>query len=348
MRSPLTRWTVQVLATSALVALAVGRVDLEEAGAALGRANYIWAGAAVLLLSASKLLAAARWRLYLARLGRPPLLGLMAAYVTGTFLNTLLPFRAGDVAKIQIVASRYKLSRAGLTSSVFIVEGLLDLITLLGLLLLGLALLDVSFLPAAVLWPLVFLAGSAFAIILLVSRGLLRDLPDFLFPSFMPGGLRDGVREGWSAFIEGLAAFRSTASLAQAMSLHVVEWFMRAATLWLFGLSFALDVPASTFLVLTAALSVFTLLPLTFMNIGTYQVVASEVLSAAGAPRSEAFAYSITAQAVSHLWVSLMGLAALWALQLWPSKAEVGGRVGSDAEAGKMGPVGRADTGPKR
>jgi uncharacterized protein (TIRG00374 family) len=314
----LSRWTIQILATAGLVALALLRVDLQEVGAALERADYVWAGAAVGILTLSKLLAAARWQLYLAQVGKPPILGLMTAYVVGTFLNTVLPFRAGDFAKIQIVSSRYGLPRAGLTSSVFVVEGVLDLVTLLGLLLIGLAFLNVSFVPAALLWPLVFLAGSAFTIALLVSHQVPSKLPALRLPSFIPAQISDGLRDAWPAFLDGLAALRRSRSLLKALALHLTEWIMRATTLWLFGISFALGVPASTFLVLTVAVSVFTLFPVTFMNIGTYQVVAVEVLHAAGAPRSEAFAYAVTAQALSHLWVTLMGLAALWILQFWP------------------------------
>lgn len=193
-RLALNRWTIQILGTAGLVTLALMRVDLQEVGAALERADYVWAGAAVGVLTLSKLLAAARWRLYLSEVGKPPLLGLMSAYVIGTFLSTLLPFRAGDFAKIQIVASRYGLPRAGLTSSVFVVEGVLDMVTLLSLLLLGLAFLDVSFVPAALLWPLVFLAGSAFAIAVLVSHLFPQELPVPRLPSFVPDS-----GEGWTA-----------------------------------------------------------------------------------------------------------------------------------------------------
>jgi glycosyltransferase 2 family protein len=329
-RFALGRLTLQVAATSALVLLAVLRVELEEVGAALQQANYLWAGAALLVLTLSKLLAAARWQLYLAQVGRPPLHGLMTAYVVGTFLNTVLPFRAGDFAKIQIVASRYGLPRSGLSSSVFIVEAVLDLVTLLGLLLVGLAFLDITFVPAVLLWPIIFLSGGAFTAAILASHLFPREMPAWTLPGFIPRRLRDLLRDAWPSFLDGLAALRESRSLLKALALHLVEWMMRVLTLWLFALSFDLGTPASTFLILTVALAVFTLFPVTFMNIGTYQVVAIEVLSAAGAPRSEAFAFAVTAQAFSHLWVAIMGLLGLWALQLGPRQVSVTLREVSD------------------
>jgi glycosyltransferase 2 family protein len=317
-RLALGRWALQILATLGFIALALLRVEVDEVWAALGRANYLWAGAALSVLTLSKLLAAARWQLYLSDVGRAPLFGLMNAYVIGTFLNTVLPFRAGDFAKIQIVGSRYGLSRAGLTSSVFVVEGVLDLVTLLGLLLVGLAFLGMGFVPAVLLWPLVFLSGGAFAVALLASHLFPREMPGWRLPTFIPEQLRNLVQNAWPGFLNGLATLRGSRALLKAFSLHLLEWMMRVATLWLFALSFNLGVPLSAYVVLTVALSVFTLFPVTFMNIGTYQVIATEVLGAAGAPRSEAFAFAVTAQALSHAWVAIMGLAAIWLLHVRP------------------------------
>jgi uncharacterized protein (TIRG00374 family) len=298
--------------------LAVLRVDLSEAGAALEKANYLWATAALAVLTLSKLIAAARWRLYLIDIGKPPILGLMGAYVIGTFLNTLLPLRAGDFAKIEIVATRYGLPRAGLASSVFAVEGVLDLVTLLGLLLIGLAFLGISFVPALLLWPLVFLAGAAFAAVLMASRVFPHEMPAWRLPAFLPERWQQRLRDAWPEFLDGMAALRQSRMLAQAFALHVAEWLMRALALGLFGLSFDLHALPSTYVVLTVAVSVFTLFPVTFMNIGTYQVIVTEFLAAAGSPRSEAFAFAVTAQALSYAWIAVMGLIALWAMQLSP------------------------------
>jgi len=73
---------------------------------------------------------------------------------------------------------------------------------------------------------------------------------------------------------------------------------------------------------------VFTLFPVTFMNIGTYQVIVTEVMAAAGGSRSEAFAFAVTAQALSHIWIAVMGLLALWTMQLWPREVAATFRQG--------------------
>jgi hypothetical protein len=301
--------------------VALARVDLGDVGAAFGRATYFWAALAVLVMTASKVLAAARWQLYLSRVGRAPLLGLMGAYTVGTLLNTLLPLRAGDFAKIQIVASRYGLTRAGLTSSVFVVEAVLDAVTLLGLLMVSLLFLGVGFIPALLIWTLVLLAGGGLTAGVLASRFLPRQFPRWRWLAPLPEAFVKRAQAAWPRFLDGLATLGSHRLFLRALSLHVAEWLMRAAVMWLFGLAFALDVSPSAYVVVTVALSVFTVFPVTFMNIGTYQVVVVEVLGGAGVPRGEAFAYAVAAQALSHFWIIVMGLAALWALRIRPGQA---------------------------
>lgn len=315
-----------------MILIALLRVDLEDVGAALERADYWWAAAAILALTLSRLIAAARWQLYLKSVAKVPLPGLMAAYVIGTFLNTVLPFRAGDFTKIQIVASRYGLPRSALGSSVFVVEAVLDVVTVLGLLLVGLAFLDVGYIPALVLWPFVFVGGGLFVAAVLASHLLPRE-PPFELPSVVPMVLRDALRNAWPGLLDGMAALRTREMLGKAFSLHVVEWLLRALSLYLFGLSFELDTDPSTYLVLIVAISIFTFFPVTFMNIGTYQVVVTEVMGAAGVPRSEAFAYAVTAQALSHFWVIVMGLVAMWAMQVWPRETPGTSQFGRDTEA---------------
>lgn len=319
----LNRWTAQIVVTLALVGLAIWRADLEEAMEAFRRANYAWAAFALLVMSASKIIAAARWQLYLTHVARPPLLGLMGAYIVGTFVNTVLPFRAGDVAKIQIVSSRYNIPRAGLTSSVFVVEAVLDAVTLLTLLLLGLAILNVAFIPQLLLWAMVVVSLGGFTASVLVSRFFPRAAPGWVLPSLIPEVLRDRAQEAWPRFLDGMVTLRDPFLLARAVLLHLIEWLMRAAVLWLFGLAFALDVSPVAFLVLTVTVSVGTLFPITVMNIGTYQVIVTEVLAATGVPRGEAFAYSVAAHSLSHFWVVVMGVLGLWMMQIKPRRVLV-------------------------
>ena len=312
----LNRWSLQLAATVGLVAFALGRVDLREALNAISQADYGWSVAALATLTGSKLLAAARWRLYLKKVGRPPLLGLMGAYVIGTMVNTLLPLRSGDFAKIQIIAARYHLPRAAISSSVFAVEAVLDALTLLLLFLISMAILDLDFIPDAIVFLFIAGVGGGFLAAVLTSRFMPHEMPAWRWLAFLNPRAREILAEAWPKFLDGMVTLRDGRLFVQAMSLHVIEWLMRAAVLGLLSASFALDVEPTTYVILTIAVAIFTLFPVTFFNIGTYQVVVTEIMVASGASRDDAFAFAIASHAISHLWIVVMGLSAAVLMQV--------------------------------
>lgn len=312
----LNRWSLQLAATVGLLAFAVGRVDLGASWSAIRDAEYLWAAAALAMLTASKLLAAVRWRLYLSKVGDAPVLGLMGAYVIGSMVSTLLPFRAGDFTKIQIVASRYKLSRAALSSSVFTVEGVLDALTLLLLFLLSLVFMDVELVPNVVIIAFIVAAGGGFIAAVLASSFLPHEMPHRWPLTRLTPRAQQILEDAWPRFLDGMVTLRDRHLFVRALSLHVIEWLMRAAVLWLLGYSFALDQGPMTYVLLTIIVSLATLFPVTFLNFGTYQLVVTEVLVAAGTPREAAFAYAVAAHALTHSWIVIMGVVAMVLMQV--------------------------------
>lgn len=312
----LNRWSLQLAATIGLLAFAIGRVDVGATWDAIRSADYAWAGLAILMSTASKLLAAVRWRLYLSKVADAPLFGLMGAYVIGTMLNSLLPFRAGDFAKIQIVASRYKLSRAVLSSSVFTVEAVLDALALLLLFLLSLAFLGAGVVPNALIVLFILAATGGALVAILASRFLPREMPSKWPLTKLSPHAQGVLREAWPAFLDGMITLRDRPLFTRAFSLHIVEWLMRAAVLWFLGIGFDLGEGPATFLLLTIVVSIATLFPITFANFGTYQVVVTEVLVAAGVTRESAFAFALAAHAIAHAWVVVMGAVAMVLMQV--------------------------------
>jgi uncharacterized membrane protein YbhN (UPF0104 family) len=231
-------------------------------------------------------------------------------------MNLLLPLRAGDFTKIQIVASRYSLPRAALSSSVFTVEAVLDAITLLALFLLSLLVVDFKLVPEAVVIAFIVLAGGGFLAAMLASRFLPHGMPSWWVLRRLSPRAQEILRDAWPRFLDGMITLRDRHLLTRALSLHAIEWLMRAAVFWLLAYGFALDQGPTTFLLLTIVLSLATLFPVTFLNFGTFQVVVTEVLVAAGSLRDEAFAYAVAAHALIHVWIIIMGVAAMILMQV--------------------------------
>ena len=313
-------WIVQLVATAGFVALALWRVDLAGVVEPLRDANYVWAFLALLVYLATRVLDTLRWRIYLAKAGRVPLLDLFGALLIGNFGNNVLPMRAGDLAKIQIVANRYGVSRATLASSVFVVENVMDGITFLALLLVALAVLDIGFVPAALLWFLAFAAGGGFALAMVASRFFPRRMPDIRLLRLIPADLREALAAAWPRFLDGLEAMRNFRLLGRAACYNLASWLSQAVLFWVFGLALELGLSFSTFIVVMVAVNLVDAFPITFQNLGTYEVAVIELLVVAGAAREEAFAYAVVTHVLTNLWVVALGLVALWLMRVRPSE----------------------------
>lgn len=314
LRSP---WTIQFLATAPFIAFIVWRVDLTEGVRALLDGHYGWALLALAIYFATRVVDTVRWRLYLAKVGKVPLLPLLGSFLIGNFGNNVLPFRAGDVVKIQLIANRYGLSRAGMASTVFVVEGVLDGVTFLLLLLIGLALLDLSWVPAPLFWSLAASAGLGFLATVAASRYLPRTPPTRLL-RLLPERLRSAFSDAWPRFLDGMETMRSPRMLGAATVLNFASWSLQVFMFWTFALAFGLDLPFVSYVVVMIAANLVAVTAITFQNIGTYEVVVLEIMVAMGIVREEGFAYAVSTHLITNLWVVILGIAALLLMRVRP------------------------------
>jgi uncharacterized protein (TIRG00374 family) len=312
------KWPFHLILTAGFVALALGRVDLGQVAEPLREANYGWAALAFLIATLARVLQALRWRLYLAKVGRIPLPSLLGAILIGNMGNNLVPMRAGDVARIQILANRFGISRAGLAATVFVVEGILDGVVFLVLLLLGLAFLDVGFVPPAILWSLAITAGGGFLVTVLVSRFLPADPAAWPWLRRLPARPRDVLSQVWPPFLAGLETMRNGRLLAATLSLNFVDWLAQVAVFAIFGLAFGLDLSFGSYVVIMIAANLIVAVPITFQNIGTFEVALLEIMVALGVAREEAFAYVAATHMLTNLWIVITGLVAVWLMRISP------------------------------
>ncbi|MDP2950650.1 MAG: lysylphosphatidylglycerol synthase transmembrane domain-containing protein, partial [Chloroflexota bacterium] len=197
----------------ALVLLFVGllawRVNLGEALRTLTDVNYAWIAAALLVFTLSKLVHTIRWRIFLGHVTGLPLSGLFGTFLISNMINNLMPLRAGDLVRIQVPARRYNIPRAELTATVIVVETLLDGVTFVVLLAVGLMLQDVPALRASVLWSLAAVVALGVLATALVARiKLPANLDDAAWARWLPRRLRKPLADLVPPFVDGLAALR--------------------------------------------------------------------------------------------------------------------------------------------
>ena len=91
--------------SAALVAYLLATVDLPALGAQLRTTQWGWVAAAVILGPLGLWARALRWRYLFPPRSNPP--GLVAATMIGYMVNNVLPLRAGEVARVYVVAHRW-------------------------------------------------------------------------------------------------------------------------------------------------------------------------------------------------------------------------------------------------
>lgn len=308
-RSLLLRLGFQAAVSVAFVTLGLITVDIGELVEVARGIDARWLAVALPLFTFAKFIDSVRWRYLLRGVGRPPQRGLFAAFLIGNMVNTLLPLRAGDVAKIQVLATRYGLSRTGVASSVFLVEAVLDGVVFLIFVAVGIAFLDLERVEG-VSGMLVFAVGIV-AVVALTGAVLLRHRGSRLpVPERLHGHL--------DRLEEGLDALGSLPRAAGAVSLSLPAWLLEAGTFYLMGQAFGLDVGYPVFLAAMVAANLATAIPFGLWNVGPYEVLVSGVLVAAGVGGEVALGYAVTVHLAVNLWINVVGLVAFWLAGIQP------------------------------
>ena len=101
----------QILLTAGFLGLLAWRVDIGEAFSTFSDAQWAWLPAGLIIFTLSKVLHAARWRIFLGSHRSLPLSGLLGIFLIHNMVNAMLLLRAGDVVRIQTTAQRYKIAR---------------------------------------------------------------------------------------------------------------------------------------------------------------------------------------------------------------------------------------------
>ncbi len=303
------RLAFQAAVTAAFLALALRVVDLEALGDALRGVEPWWIVPALPLFTLAKFVDAYRWRYLLRGVGRPPQGALFGAFLIGNMVNNLLPLRAGDLAKIQVLANRYGMSRAGVAGSVFVVEATLDAVVFVVLLGFGVAFLDLDDVPGVTQAVVAGFAAAAVAVFALAVT-LRHHASRLPLPARLRGVL-DDLREG-------LDALGTPSRAVGAIALSLPAWLLEAGMFALMGQAFGLDVPLPAYLAAMVAANLAVAVPLGLWNIGPYEALVSAVMTIAGAPADLALSYALATHLLVNAWINVTGLVAFWALGVSP------------------------------
>lgn len=311
------RLLIRAAVSLILLGVLFWRVDVGEVGRALRDANYIYVVPGLALFGLSKFLVAVRWRVMISKFDDIPLSPLFGTLLVSNLSNNVLPVRLGDVIRVQVPATRYGVSRARMTSTVFATESLLDGVAFAVIGLIGLALIDLNEFPTEVFWGMLgVVVGGLLAVLPLshvrlsegwTARGIMPLIPD------RP---RLWLEEIVPHFIEGLAVFRDARLGSQAFGLSFAIWLLEVGMFALFGLAFDVRLAMPAWMVVMVADNLVSSVPIAPSNIGPYEVAMSELLKALGVGVGAAGGFAIAAHSLNILWITVAGFIAMWAMKL--------------------------------
>ena len=314
---------VGVAISVALLAYLFATVDLRVLAQQLRRTDWGWVVAAAALSLVALWARAIRWRYLFPPRSRPP--GLVAAIMIGYMINNVLPLRAGEFARVYVVAHRWG-QGFWTTLGTVVVERVLDGMTVV--LMLGILVFLIP-VPAYMQWgALVMLTVNLMAVVVLAAmvwrpalthtaaRAILRRWPR----------LQNLVTRAFDRFARGLEGVRSPAHVMPLLGWTVAAWAIPALEAWMVLRAFDLALSWVAPWVVLAFVGISVSIPAAPGFIGVFHAAAAVALSLFGVARAEAVGYALILHAAQFVPVTLVGWLMLLREQV--SLAEVAGVKG--------------------
>ena len=312
-------WIFQGVLIAGLIAAAAYEIDLRSLADAFKNARYEFLFAILAVTIVARVLHAVEWQVELTKVGKAPLFGLVGVLMIGTLVNMIVPASAGDVAKVQIVANRYGLPRAGLIGTRG-AEAVINAIIMVGFIALAFALPGGAFASRTLLWIVLAASIVLFVGAFIASRTLPEQLPNWGILHRLPFKLGGHARYQWPRLHAGFESVRRPGLLSVLVVMNFIGWGMDILIVWLYGRAFHLAVPFDAYISVTVAIAIVTVFPITFGNIGTYELLVTSVLKMYGADAATALAFAIATHVFSTAYNIALGLVAVWAMRLRPGE----------------------------
>ncbi len=287
----------------------------------LARVRLGWVALSALVLLGEFMLRAIRWRILLARIAPQASLGaLLSATLIGGAVNTLLPARAGDLARPLVAHRRTGVPLSSLIAT-NVVERVFDLVGLLFVLLLALALLPRIHGPEGELvdnlrrygLPMGLLGMVGLVTMFFVARNKAWFEPRLdAVVQRLPGRLATTVARLMGGLMDGLAAMAHPADIAAAVGVSLVLWFNGALSIFVLFQAFDIPLPFGASAFTAVALALTVVLPQAPGFVGVFHMAIEKTMVLWGLEVSPAKGFAVVLWGVSFLPVTLVGLAALW------------------------------------
>jgi glycosyltransferase 2 family protein len=291
--------------------LAVRDAHADEVWEALKESNPWWLVPAFIAFAVGIFLRAYRWQLLFVAALRPPLGTVFNAVLVGYFFNSVLPARAGEVARVVYLNRRAAASHAQSAATVVLERGY-DVLVLL-----------VLFFVALPWLPEVSWVRGAGAVAIIVALGLVlasaaawrwrgRPVRRLLRPLVRRRLVSAHRAEAWVKLIgEGLAGLIHPRTAAGVAFWTATSWVALSLSNWFVMLAFDFGLSPAAGLLVSVAVAVAMILPASPAALGVFEAATVVALDSYGVPASEAVSYAFVLHALNFVPFVLAGPIAL-------------------------------------
>lgn len=319
-----------LLAQLPIAAISIGillwRVDILEGLRGLSEVQPGWIVLGLVTFTFSKMIHAYRWRVLLQHRDAPlpPLLGI---FLVSNLANAIVPFRAGDLIRVELPSRLLKLPRAELVSNVFVVESIFDGLAFALLAITAATLIGDPVFALPVIIIFVTLISIGFAGLVAIARLQISEDPArSVLLRRLPSRWHVPAVRLARQFIIGMTSLRDKRSIAGAVLVSVVAWMGEVIVYWMLGQAFGFDLLLAEAIILMIAANLIVSIPITPWDIGPYEIAVTEAFVLLGADRVEASTYAVGSHLLLLAWITVSGGIAMFALSLRPIEVLRGGK----------------------
>lgn len=284
------------------------RVDLAQLGATLASVNLWILSLCLVTRGAVFALSALRSKVFLKPLHRYRFSECFTAWLAGDVTNNILPFRLGELVRIDLFARTGGISRSS-TLAVVALERLLDLVSLLMLFAIAVPLLAVDLSgDRRLAWILGTTLGALLLIVWLsADPSRFPRIIVFFSRPFSPR-VQAWLYQNAQRFVDGFSALRSSRAVVQGVAItflmRMVAMLSIQCWLWAFGI----DLPSYAPLIVIVFLSVGTMVPSSPGFIGMYHVACAYALELMGVEPAVAASVAIAGHFMATVPWTIIGL----------------------------------------
>lgn len=309
---PYLRPVVQLALAAGLLAGLLWRVDIAAVRDDLERATLWWLPLAFVANLASDWFRAIRWREFFRPLKLVDVPFLYATAILGVASNIVLPLRAGEVVRTQVLRRRTGLGVSSIVATL-LSEKLMDIVAFSLFVILGIVLYE----EARFMWPLAVAYSAVLVAGVFGARWLARRSVEGPHLEAQPEGRwRAWVAAELRSFGHGLQAFRSSRAMITIVWASVAAWLCEAAMYWACGEALGLDLPPAVYLLTVVAATIAVSIPVTQAGLGVFELAITGLMVAFGLSESQAAAFAIFSHVMLAVPYMVTGPLAAYALRL--------------------------------